>query len=282
MELEQLRQLDAIARNGTLQRAAQQLHVSQSALSRSMRRLERDLGQELFSRTHNAMQLNGAGRLVLDHARAILAEERRLYDDLDSMARRTRTVRVASVAPAPTWRLSTLILEQRPTTILEPDIVPEHEVEARLLNRDCDVAVTMHAAQLPGLRSFVLMREDLYANVPISHPLHDRESLTFADLDGEAFLLYQQIGFWMEVHRRNLPHSSFVIQPDRTIFLQQVSTSDLMTFTTNAPENTSAHPSRVAIPITDAEAHVAYHLCVRNDAPGRISELFDLIGSAVS
>lgn len=277
MELEQLRQLEAVAQNGTLQRAAQQLHLSASALSRSLRRLEADLGHELFDRAHNSLELNDVGRVALDHARVILAEERHLYDDLDALAKRTRTVRVASVAPAPTWRLSSLILEQQPTTILEPDISPHEEVVARLLNRACDLAVTTRELAFPTVLTCAFMHEDLYVNVPVAHPLHDRPSLSFADLDGESFLIYQQIGFWMDVHRRNLPHASFVLQPDRTIFLQQVSTSSLLTFTTNAPENNSKSSARVAIPLTDEEAHATYYLCVHEAAPERIRALFELV-----
>ena len=74
-----------------------------------------------------------------------------------------------------------------------------------------------------------------------------------------------------------LPFAQFVVQPDRTIFLQQVRTSDLLTFTTNAPENTSGHESRRAIPITDPEAHVAFHLCMRSDASEHVRKLFELV-----
>lgn len=111
MELEQLRQLDVIARYGTLQAAADRLHISQSALSRSLKRLEDDLGQQLFDRTRNSLQINANGRLALEHAQLILAEERRMRDDFNALAKRARTVRVASIAPAPTWRLSSIILE---------------------------------------------------------------------------------------------------------------------------------------------------------------------------
>ena len=58
-------------------------------------------------------------------------------------------------------------------------------------------------------------------------------------------------------------------------------TSNLLTFTTNAPENTSRHESRRAIPITDPEAHVTYWLSVRIDAPEQVRSLFDLIQEAV-
>ena len=277
MELEQLHQLVAIAETGTLQSAAEQLHLSQSALSRSLRRLEDDLGQKLFDRTRNSMSINAAGRLALDHARLILAEERRLRDDFDVLSKRERTVRVASVAPAPTWRLSSIILEQNPTEILEPDIVSEKEAVARLVNGACDLAVTAQEVSLPTVASTRFMREDLYANVPVGHVLHDRDELSFAELDGLTFLVYGGIGYWHEVHERMLPFAQFVTQPDRIIFLQQVRTSGLLTFTTNAPENTSGHESRKAIPIVDDEAHVTFWLSMRKDAPERLRALFDLV-----
>lgn len=84
-----------------------------------------------------------------------------------------------------------------------------------------------------------------------------------------------QLGYWHQVHERLLPSAHFVTQPDRTIFLQQVRTSELHTFTPNAPENTSAHESRKAIPIADPKAHVTFHLCARADASARIVELFE-------
>ena len=281
MELEQLRQLDMIARTGTLTEAAERLHISQSALSRSLRRLEDDLGQALFDRTRNSMEINDAGRIALGHAQIILAEERHLRDEFVALAKRDRTIRVASVAPAPTWRLSSITLEQYPTAIVEPDIVSQQEATSRLLNGTCDLAITAEKPTIPTVRSHVFMQEDLYANVPRNHVLRNRESLSFAELDGQSFLIYGGIGFWHDVHTRMLPFSQFVVQPDRTIFLQQIRTSNLLTFTTNAPENTSRHESRRAIPITDPEAHVTFWLCVRADASERLQTLFALAAETV-
>ena len=277
MELEQLRQLVTIADEGTMQAAATRLHLSPSALSRSLRRLEDELGQQLFDRTKNSMRINDRGRLALEHARTILAEELRLRDDFAAIAKRARTIRVASVAPAPAWRLSALVLAQNPTTILEPDIVAAEEARGRLLNGSCDLAVTAGPIDLPVTRSTVLLHEDLYANVPQGHELCERESLTFDELDGHSFLVYGGIGYWHEIHERMLSHSHFVTQPDRVVFLQQVRTSDLLTFTTNAPENTSTHESRRPIPITDPEAHATFWLSMRADAPTAVQAAFALV-----
>ena len=74
-----------------------------------------------------------------------------------------------------------------------------------------------------------------------------------------------------------LPFAQFVVQPDRTIFLQQVRTSNLLTFTTNAPENTSRHEARRPIPITDPEAHVTFWLSMRTDATDQIRTIYELV-----
>jgi DNA-binding transcriptional LysR family regulator len=156
-------------------------------------------------------------------------------------------------------------------------VLEEDEVQARLLNGACDLGVTARPPRVPTLEWVELMTESLYVNVPRGHVLYDRESLTFAELDGLTFLVYGGIGYWHGIHQRMLPFAQFVTQPDRTIFLQQVRTSNLLTFTTNAPENTSRHESRRAVPITDPEAHVTFYLCMRTDAPQRIRDLFALV-----
>ena len=65
-ELYQLEQLLAVAACGTLSNAAEQLHISQPALSRSMRKLEDEIGVELFTRSKNRMELNENGRLAAE------------------------------------------------------------------------------------------------------------------------------------------------------------------------------------------------------------------------
>lgn len=68
----------AVAREGHLTRAAESLHVSQSAVSAQIRRLEESLGQRLFDRVGRRMVLTEAGRRALDHADAIFGIGQRL------------------------------------------------------------------------------------------------------------------------------------------------------------------------------------------------------------
>jgi LysR family transcriptional activator of nhaA len=68
-----LRYFRAIAHAGGLTRAAEQLNLSQSALSVQLQKLEHQLGHQLFERGHKRMQLTEAGRIALDHADTMFA-----------------------------------------------------------------------------------------------------------------------------------------------------------------------------------------------------------------
>ena len=74
MELRQLRYAEAVVRHRHFTRAAEELHVAQSALSHQIRRLESELGVELFERTSRRVVATEAGEAVAARARRILAE----------------------------------------------------------------------------------------------------------------------------------------------------------------------------------------------------------------
>lgn len=94
-----LRYFHAIAREGSLTRAAQRLNISQSALSVQLRRLEEDLGHPLFEREHKSLVLTEAGRIALDYAESIFRSGDELVSVLShqSTAQR-RLLRVGAVA----------------------------------------------------------------------------------------------------------------------------------------------------------------------------------------
>lgn len=273
MELEQLAQLAAVKRCGTISAAAEELHISQPSLSRSLHRLEHDLGQELFDRTHNSVAFNEAGELALRHVERILADVRLMRDDFDELSRHRRSVRIASVAPAPIWRLTALTVERYPGTVLEPSLMSEGEAEAQLINRTADLAILLKPMALPTLRSAPLMTEDLSVTVPKSNPLSEHRSLSLSELDGQPFLIMRDIGFWMDVVRRELPESRLVQQTDRTVFLQLARTTDMLCFTTDAPENDGVAEGRVSIPLVDAAAHATYFLVCQTDAAESVQDI---------
>lgn len=83
-----MQQLVAVDEAGTMSGAAQRAHITQPSLSRTMQRLETDLGCELFDRARNSARLNEAGRIAAEHAR----------DALDDLAGRS------APCASPQWR----------------------------------------------------------------------------------------------------------------------------------------------------------------------------------
>jgi DNA-binding transcriptional LysR family regulator len=73
MELRHLQTFVAVAEAGSFSRAAEQLRIAQSAVSRTIRDLERELGRSLLDRSTHHVELTVAGQLTLDRARAALS-----------------------------------------------------------------------------------------------------------------------------------------------------------------------------------------------------------------
>lgn len=93
-----LRYFRAVAHTGNLTRTAEQLNLSQSALSVQIKRLEEQLGHQLFERRGRALHLTEAGRLALDHADTIFATGDELLSTLRQEGQARRAVRVGSLA----------------------------------------------------------------------------------------------------------------------------------------------------------------------------------------
>lgn len=141
MEIEQLKQVLSIAENGTLSAAAEKMHFSQSTLSRSVRRLEEELGVRLFDRTKNSMTLSESGRALLPHLKATLADADALCEAARQLSHATNVLRIGSCSLAPLWRLIPIIAERAPDLHVEPDLAPAEDVLALFSSGRYDIAI---------------------------------------------------------------------------------------------------------------------------------------------
>lgn len=277
MELDQLRQMIAIEEAGTMSAAADVLSLSQPALSRSVQRLEAELGAELFDRGRNRATMNTLGHVVAERGRAVLEEAQKLRDAVDAECRRARALRVGTCAPAPLWNLTARIVERFPGDVLSSETMTEREVEQRVLSGAIDFGISRKPFLLPVIVSTRLMVESLFIAVPPDHPLAGRESVAFADIDGTDFLMLEDIGVWRGVHRRHMPHSHLFLQKDREVYNQIAATSPLPIFVTDIPSLVGVFPERVRIPISDPDALATFYLLTREDASPRIREIVEWV-----
>lgn len=98
MNFHHLRYFHAVAKLGTMSRAAAKLRVAQSAISVQIRQLEDDLGVPLFERQRSGLVLNEAGRIALDYAETIFRAGEELEEALRHKPRQRAVLRIGAVA----------------------------------------------------------------------------------------------------------------------------------------------------------------------------------------
>lgn len=274
MELYELRQFVAFAETGTLSEAAELLHLSQPALSRTMKNLEDDLGVSLFERSRNKLSLNTNGEYVLELARKLLSDADSLPSRVREFDRKNRTITLGICSPAPAWILVPLITNQFPQMSLQT----EQDSESRLLSDlDNDVyqLITLHK-KLEGKQYFYKKcgTESLMFALPKGHKYARRKSISFAEMNGENMLLMPDIGFWSFVMEK-MPDSRFLTQSDRFSFNELVQASSLPSFVTDLSEkNRAIPPGRIYVPISDPEATVEYYLICKTENKKMFQPLF--------
>ena len=257
----QLEQLIAFADEGTLSAAAEKLHISQPALSKSMKKIEEDMGVSLFLRERNKITLNKTGEYAVESARKVFQAGQEMMFQVLEYDRRLRTISVGSCAPFPMWEIVPQLSVAHPSSSISGEVRHTHEIEAGLINRIYDVGVLPYEKKVDGYSVSYWGEENLGFSLPVTHPLSGRESLRFEDLDGSQMLVFSDIGFWDEIHRKNMPNTEFMMLDNRDMIQTISSMSEIPTFFTDAASKRNPlPPGRIGIPIEDADAHARFYM----------------------
>lgn len=286
VELRHLEALGAVADEGSVTRAAARLHVTQPALSRTIRQLEHRLGATLFDRSSTGVAPTPTGRQVLQDARAALAS----VDRMRAVASRTRRPLVlgyswgaAGRMPADlvaSWRVEH---PDRPVTWRRVD----HRL-AGLVDGSTDVALVRGPVAAPGegtapawVTTAHLGDEDRVAAVPRGHRLAGHLELALVDLADEPIMVNRVGGIthpdlW-PADRRPQVASEVANTED---WLLAIAAGDGVGITTTTTTTTVTHPDVVFVPMPTAPP-VPVRLAWRTDRPGH-PDLADLVAHAVT
>ena len=278
IELNQLEQLVCIAKNKTISKAAEELLISQPALSRSMQRLEDDLGVAIFDHYSNRVVLNANGEMMVERAQKILQELEQSVQAVRHFARSHLEVSIACCAPAPIWDLEPLYQQFDPSLHLTSAVIDEEQLIPELKNKTYQLVITPGKINDPEVYGIYYLHEDLYLSLPPGHHLAGREKVEFEDLAGETMLLYSKIGFWQKLHDRTMPYTRFLQQNERRTFNEIVKSSLLPSFTTNLSiKREGKMDERVIVPFSNSEAHVPFYLNCLTKERTRFEPLFQYL-----
>jgi DNA-binding transcriptional LysR family regulator len=193
MDLGALRIFLAVAHERSFSRAAAKVHRTQPAVSQAVRRLELELGEQLFDRTSKTGTLTEAGRMLQNYGQRIV----RLAEETESAVRELRDLRRGRVLiganEAAVHTLLPLIArfrERHPDIIIDVRRVPARQIAVEVQQGSLDFgALTFHPSE-QGLLAVPIGTDELVLLVSPSHTLAKRRQVVMDDIAEEAVVAH--------------------------------------------------------------------------------------------
>src|SRR3984957_7181571 len=195
MELRQLRVFVTIADEGTFTAASDRLMLVQSAVSATIRGLERELGTPLFERTTRRVALTDAGRALLPEARAILEGSRLAVDAVDQVkggVRGTVSLGIMQATASDAVSVPRLIAgfqaEHPLVTVTVRHVGGSESIATHIREGSLDLGILSLPREASGLELTELGREPMLLACPPGHRLAQRASVSLTELADEPFV----------------------------------------------------------------------------------------------
>jgi DNA-binding transcriptional LysR family regulator len=193
MDLQTLTIFLAVAQERSFSRAAAKVHRTQPAVSQAVRRLEADLGEELFDRSAKNGTLTDAGRVLQNYGQRLV----RLAEETENAMRELRDLRRGRVLiganEAAVHTLLPLIArfrQRHPQIVIDVRRVPARQIAVEVQQGSLDFgALTFHPTE-PGLLDVVVASDELVLLVPPQHPFAGRPRVTMDEVAGEPVVAH--------------------------------------------------------------------------------------------
>lgn len=202
MDIYLLRYFLAVVETGSFTRAADRAFVTQPTLSAGIKKLEQQLGHELFERTNRRVFLTDAGTRFLPRAKAILHECNMAQQVLDE-AGKTPLLRIGVLTTLSNRKVGSLLAsfkEKTPNAAIEIIDGTEQELENRLEDRSLDFALSLHRGEAED-RAIPLEQESYVFILPLEHALARRTRVNASDLAEEYMIVRSRCEVLSETSR---------------------------------------------------------------------------------
>jgi DNA-binding transcriptional LysR family regulator len=193
MDLATLRIFLAVAEERSFSRAAAKVHRTQPAVSQAVRRLESDLGEELFDRSSKSGTLTDAGRVLQNYGQRLV----RLAGETESVMRELRDLRRGRVLiGANEAAIHTLLPLMARFRRRVPDIavdvrrVPARQIAVEVQQGSLDFGALTFRPSETGLLEVAVGSDELVLLVPPSHPLASRRQVTMEEVGSEPVVAH--------------------------------------------------------------------------------------------
>lgn len=189
MELLQLKYFQTVAYTEHISRAARQLNIAQPSLSLTIKRLEDELGTDLFERTGRNIRLSASGQILLKHVDRIFTEIENAQAEIRAEEQSiSRTLRISITNPRFLTGLISEYINGFPESKIIQAIDAKNEIFASLKKGDIDLGITGHHAPDEEIESRVLVNEDIVLVLPSNHRLTGQTEVSLSQVADEPFI----------------------------------------------------------------------------------------------
>lgn len=263
MDVTQFQYFKIIAETGSLTKAAEQLHISQPAMSTMLKKFEDELNVELFDRSPNRIHLNQAGEIALVHVNNILRNIEQMKADLLSTMQQNLSLSIAFCDPGVRWFCVPRLSVAYPEISITDELYENRNEVSLLTERACDLVVSPSKIQAQGIQSVSFLQDRVYLSVPADSKLAGHESISLRDIPAQP-LLYPQIGGYFLsqldkiIAENDLPIT--LVKNEYNITQHLIRTTNfLATISTLSMDLRNDGTHRTLIPMDDPELNVVYY-----------------------
>ena len=247
-----LRAFLSVARRGNLTAASEEIGLTQPAVTKTIRRLEAEVGAELFERNARGMLLNDAGRRFLRRAEAIENQYQFVAEEMAALHRREKAVLrvVAGVAyqAGLATRMAARLVPEFPETLIDLRAGLVEASKPELMRGEIDlIAGALSGPPPDGIVTRPLMPVDVVVFAGPNNPLHNAAEVSLRELGAFPWITFQRDGY--TERRLERAFDDLCLPPPRTAIvansihacLEIVAASDALT--------AAAHP---ILPVAEA------------------------------
>ena len=191
MELTQLKYFLAAVNCGQIVKAAEMLHVSQSAVSMAISRLEKELGVDLFEKSGRSVRLTSNGAQFVEMITPAIAElDFAQKQMLIAESQEPDTILLSVEMPDFATTLERIYLKRKPNVRFRQAMDSTEAAERKLLMEQVDFCLSYEPIKAPDVSSLHVLTEPVLVQLRADHPLADRESLHLAELADTPFVSF--------------------------------------------------------------------------------------------
>ncbi len=195
MDLAELQVFLTVASERSFSKAATRLHRTQPAVSQAVRRLEEELGEQLFDRTAKDGRLTEAGRVLFDYAERLM----RLSEEADAAVRELRDLRRGRILVGANEAAVHVLLpvvarfrELHPRLQVDVRRIASRQIGIEVLQRSLDFGVLSFPPVESGLGSITIGEDELVMLVHPGHPLASRTQVSIAEFGRETVIAHNE------------------------------------------------------------------------------------------